>query len=298
MRIQSPISFARIIHLNNKMIYNDIYLNMIGFLFLGIFLTVPYYYRVELTDTMNYYIASKNMKSVFVPLSVSLCTFVIGNLLYFVAYYLEHPFFEQYKVSKTAWPWKKEKQFPKKLKSSIVVSLMNSLVLTPILGLVVVSTVGMQFGTEVEDLPSYPAHILQMIFMMLCDDTFFYFSHRLLHTKFLYKHIHSWHHDHYNSISLAAEYAHPIEFIFGNLLPTALGAAILGPRTHVLTYGCYIVYRVMETLEAHGGYEFPWAMTHFLPFSCSIDHHDHHHRVNKGNFGSFLILWDAVFGTN
>ena len=87
---------------------------------------------------------------------------------------------------------------------------MNTMILAPLVGVIVAKTVGMHISTEVEELPSYPIHILQMIFMLVCDDAFYYFAHRLLHTKFLYKHIHSWHHDYVNTISLAAEYSHPL----------------------------------------------------------------------------------------
>jgi len=35
--------------------------------------------------------------------------------------------------------------------------------------------------------------------------------------------------------SFAAQYAHPIEYIFGNAFPTMLGPNILGKRMHIVS---------------------------------------------------------------
>ena len=295
---ESLISFTNMIRLNNKMIFNNAPLNILSFVQILILLVLPFYYKEEFTNLMNSYLESEKLKTFLVPIIIIVITYTIGHSLYHIAYALEHPFFEQYKCNKKDWPWKSEKKFDKKFKNSILISVINNLVLGPIFGLVAVELLGVRFGTSIADLPSFSTHFFQIIFMIILDDLIFYFSHRTLHTAILYKYIHSWHHDHKNSISLAAQYAHPVEFIFGNLVPTTFGAIVLGKRVHVFTYGCYVIFMVTQSIEAHGGYEFPWGMTHFLPFSCSVDHHDHHHRVNKGNFGSYFMVWDMLFGTN
>jgi sterol desaturase/sphingolipid hydroxylase (fatty acid hydroxylase superfamily) len=89
--------------------------------------------------------------------------------------------------------------------------------------------------TTQAELPPFSIHCLQMLFCMLCEDINFYFSHRLLHHPKLYPYIHKIHHEFYNTICIASEYAHPLEFVLGNLGPVSLGALILGPNIHVIT---------------------------------------------------------------
>jgi len=50
----------------------------------------------------------------------------------------------------------------------------------------------------------------------------------------------------------------------------------------------WIIYRVLETLDGHSGFELPWSMFRYLPFSASAQSHDYHHSNNIGNYGSFF----------
>ena len=101
-----------------------------------------------------------------------------------------------------------------------------------------------------------------------------------------------------NTICISSEYDHPVEFLLGNLGPATLGAIILGDKAHVLTLTHFVCYRIVETIESHAGYEFPWAMTRFVPLSCTSMYHNWHHYKNLGNFGSMFIVWDSIWGTN
>lgn len=100
------------------------------------------------------------------------------------------------------------------------------------------------------------------------EDFAFYWGHRTLHTPFFYKRIHKIHHEFMDSISICSEYAHPIEFLMGNIFPLTLGMFILYNDIHILTFTVFALFRLAETIESHGGYEFPWAMTRFIPLNC------------------------------
>ena len=71
---------------------------------------------------------------------------------------------------------------------------------------------------------------------MIVEDTGFYWSHRTLHLKFLYKHIHKKHHTFNDTISIAYIYTHPVEYIFGNILPSILGPLLLKTKVHYVTF--------------------------------------------------------------
>src|SRR5262245_45140048 len=49
-------------------------------------------------------------------------------------------------------------------------------------------------GLHLGPLPSVGSALLGVALFLLVDDAIFYFTHRLLHTPFLFRHIHSWHH--------------------------------------------------------------------------------------------------------
>lgn len=100
------------------------------------------------------------------------------------------------------------------------------------------------------------------------------------------------------TIGLAAEYAHPLEYILGNGLPANIGILILGNKIHLFTCMCWITWRHLETLDGHCGYEFPWSPYRLLPGATSAEYHDFHHSKNVGNYSATLSIWDNVFGTN
>ena len=61
---------------------------------------------------------------------------------------------------------------------------------------------------------------------------------------------------------LTSEYAHPAEILFLGFA-TIVGPAITGP--HLITLWLWMVLRVLETVEAHCGYHFPWSLSNFIP---------------------------------
>ena len=72
-------------------------------------------------------------------------------------------------------------------------------------------------------LPSIPIALYQMIINWVLMDTLFYWVHRAFHTwPYLYKTIHSKHHRFTASVSWAAEFAHPVETVLANTIPTGM----------------------------------------------------------------------------
>lgn len=95
----------------------------------------------------------------------------------------------------------------------------------------------------------------------------FYSVHRLLHLPTPYKYIHYVHHSWTSPVSATAAYAHPIEFIFGNVSVLAMGPMVLG--VHVTTFWLWVVFSTIETCHSHSGWH--------LPFLGSNEAHDFHH---------------------
>ena len=99
-------------------------------------------------------------------------------------------------------------------------------------------------------------------------------------------------------MSICAEYAHPIEFVFGNVIPTTEGSMLLGKNMHYSLFIFMTSFKVTATTFGHSGYDFPIFPFELFPFKVSSPYHDFHHSNNVGNYGGFLTIWDDLMGSN
>lgn len=110
---------------------------------------------------------------------------------------------------------------------------------------------------------------------------FFYFVHKAFHiNKTLYK-FHIVHHKFKYPIGLRAAYTHPIDYLFGNIVPFGMTPFFL--NTDVLTM-CLITFSTVYStvINEHSDYN-------------NCNHHLDHHKYFNCNYGSDWM--DAYFGT-
>ena len=93
---------------------------------------------------------------------LSWITFTLGNSIFIVIYYLEIPFFEQYKISNKPWPWKTSSRtaFFEKINLSAKILAFNNFVVGPISVTLAVKLYNYELGTTIEEMPSFLGHIL------------------------------------------------------------------------------------------------------------------------------------------
>ena len=154
------------------------------------------------------------------------------------------------------------------------------------------------FAIDPTELPDCRFFALNILFCMYCEDLFYHWTHRILHYPFIYQKIHKVHHQFTDTVGLATEYTHPLDYFFTGVIPSALACAVLGRHMHFTTVLSFTFLRVWETMDLHCGYEMPWSPFRILPFASSAEYHDFHHSHNVGNYSSMFSFWDTIYGKN
>ena len=138
-----------------------------------------------------------------------------------------------------------------------------------------------------DQMPGIVTLLFQLVLAYAVTDCLFYWGHRLLHVGPFYRYIHKQHHKFYVSIGFAAEYAHPIELLFSNVVPVCAAPILF--KYHYFTFCLWLMIAMMGTVSGHSGIT--------SPFAKEDGFHDFHHSHNVGNFGS-MPYWDRLCGTD
>lgn len=193
---------------------------------------VPNYVRPHWSRVVEFFGSEFNLATAGV-MSVHMSVLIVGNSFFSLLYWLRLPFFEQFKISPKPWGFTVPARAGSTwtlIKYSFALTLFNNIVLALPLSVMNYSLVKkMGFSVAPESFPSSLELLLSIAAFMVIEDAIFYVSHRTLHgSQTLYASVHKLHHRYYQSLSFAAEFAHPVEFLIGNALPFALPPTLLG----------------------------------------------------------------------
>lgn len=234
------------------------------------------------------------------PIAKFLAAFSILLLRYLV--FAGGAFLLFYVLRKESWFHRKiQQRFPdkKRLMYEIRYSLSTFVIFA---GMVYFITAAKQAGiTQIyTDISEYgwAYFIFSYVLIMVIHDTYFYWTHRMMHHPKLFKVMHKVHHMSHNPSPWAAFSFHPLEAIveFG----IAFIIIFIMP-VHPLAIVGFSLSMMAFNVLGHLGFEiFPKGFTKNWGGKLfnSSTHHNMHHKYVRCNYGLYFNIWDRIMGTN
>ncbi len=150
------------------------------------------------------------------------------------------------------------------------------------------------------DWNAYPLWYLPLsVFAFLfAHDTWFYWTHRLMHQPRWFRIAHAVHHDSRPPTAWAAMSFHPIEALTGAVVIPLL---VLVIPVHAAMLGLVLAIMTVMGVTNHMGWElFPRSLVQGVLGKGLItaSHHQHHHARYTCNYGLYFRFWDRLCRTD
>lgn len=176
-----------------------------------------------------------------------------------------------------------------------------SLLTTGVYACVAVFTVQLEragYITHYRDLDAYPLLFtaLSLPLILVLHDAYFYWVHRLLHWRPIFRLFHLTHHRSHTPTAWAAYAFAPGEAVMMALFVPLYGYLL---PVHELVLFAFLMIMIVRNAMGHSGVEFHplgWVDSPFDLFT-SVTHHDLHHQRGRGNYGLYFTWWDRWMGT-
>jgi Delta7-sterol 5-desaturase len=152
------------------------------------------------------------------------------------------------------------------------------------------STLGWGF----RPLPGVGGMVLSFAASLVLFDAWFYWLHRLIHTRLFYRWVHRWHHLTVTPVAWSNNSDRLIDNLF--LQSYWLIAHLLIPIAPAALF-VHKIYDQITGVIGHSGYEhggrWCWPPSPLV----GVTHHDQHHQFFRCNYATHFTWWDRMMGT-
>lgn len=134
--------------------------------------------------------------------------------------------------------------------------------------------------------------------LIILHDTWFYWTHRAMHWKPVFKYVHLIHHKSTDPTPWAAFSFHPLEAIVQVIYFPIILVLIPAHPAAILTM---VLYQFALNVGGHLGFEvFPKGFTKskWTFWHNTSTHHNMHYKYFDCNYSLYFNVWDRLMGTN
>ncbi len=151
-----------------------------------------------------------------------------------------------------------------------------------------------------DDVGAYPLWWLpaSLLIYLFLHDSWFYWSHRIMHHPKLFRFMHAVHHASRPPTAWAAMSFHWSEALSGAFIIPFLVFVI---PVHVAVLATVLTIMTVMGVTNHMGWEiFPRALVQGTAgrWLITATHHQKHHQIYRGNYGLYFRFWDRLCGTD
>jgi Delta7-sterol 5-desaturase len=138
---------------------------------------------------------------------------------------------------------------------------------------------------------------LSLLISMFIQETYYYWTHRLMHHPAIFRHVHKVHHDSHTTSPFTAFSFHPIEsLIQAVVLPVIV---IVLPMHWIVILVQLVLMSITSVINHLNIDAFPDSRLkqQLQKWIIGASHHARHHNQYKYNFGLYFTIWDRLLNT-
>jgi lathosterol oxidase len=138
---------------------------------------------------------------------------------------------------------------------------------------------------------------VSLVVLVLAHDTWFYWTHRLLHQRRVFAWSHRTHHRSVAPTPWAAYSFAPAEAVVQAVFLTL---TLLVLPLHPAVIFAFLTHMIVRNMLGHAGVELmprAWLAGWWGRWFTTTLHHDLHHAQGRHNYGLYFVWWDRIGGT-